>query len=361
MGQTIPSGQARGLFTQQLIAVYKQRPRVKTFLQKFFPEKVGDTRYLYWAVRREGEPVAINVTRGTEGNRNTFSIETDKVVDPPYYDENFDLTSTDLYYRAWNSQNVDSSVMADWMAWTMEKMDSVTNKIKRSLEKQRADILQTGIVQLANGDFVDFKRNPLSIVDLGAGNYFTDDVDPVVTFFAPGIKRLREVGKAEGGNFVAIFGESAINGFLNNKFVLQRGRDFFMKLTELQMPKMEADGSSYHGRFSVGSYTVDVYSYPESYDAVPAASSPTRYIADEQCILLPERPEFITGFAAVPWLPMSGAATVSAVPRLQRGAFVGYEYMDQRQKSWIAGVNSAGIALPTAIDMIYNGKVVASA
>src|ERR1035437_10179806 len=154
----IPASQARGLFTQSLTTVYKQIPPVKNFLKKFFPYKTSNSRYIYWAVRREGEPIAIDVLRGTEGNRNTFSIETDKIVDPPYFNENFDITQTDLYYRAWNSALVDDSIMSEWMAWVAEHMKSVTNKIERAYEKQRSDVLLTGIVTLTDGTVIDFKR-----------------------------------------------------------------------------------------------------------------------------------------------------------------------------------------------------------
>ena len=363
MAQIIPAPVARGLYTTQLVKIYQQRKQVKKFLKRFFPDAVANTLFIQWAVYREGEPLAVDVLRGTEGKRNTFANETDKQVLPPFYNENFDVTQTDLYYRAWNTDRVDVSLMADWMAWVQRKMQSVTNKIERAQEKQRADFLQTGVITLANGDQIDFKRSPTSTGDLGAGNYFSDEVDPINSFFAPGIKFLKTVGKAEGGNYNCIFGENSLNGFLNNTFVKTRGRDFYMKLTDLQMPKMDSDGAAYHGRISADTYTVDLWSYPESYDTTlpPTVDTSRTYIDANQAILLPENPDWSMAYGAVPMLPKGGTGMISGVPTVTPGAFVPYDYMDMRNTTWISGVKSAGIVLPAAVDLAYNKKVMPSA
>ncbi len=360
MSTTIPANQARGLFTQQLISVYKQIPVVKEFLGTFFPARTSDTRYLYWAVRREGEPIAVNVLRGTEGNRNSFSIETDKIVDPPYYREYFDLTQTDLYYRAFNSSVISDSLMSDYMMWAAEHLQSLHNKIKRAVEYQRAQILQTGIVTLAQGATVDFKRNTDSIVAYSAGNDWSiDTVSPYDTI-STGCNFLRTVGKAQGGNFIVIMGEDAQKAFLKNPFVLERQREFNMKLDDLKPQFREASGCSYHGRVTAGSYTVDIFTYPEWYDASTPANpnTSTPYIDTKKIIIMPENPDFMTGYAAVPYLPKAGQSGMGiSLPQIQRGQYVVGDYIDERNTAWIMDIKSAPIALPTAIDMIYTATV----
>ena len=361
----IPANQARGLFTQSLITVYKQIPPTHNFLEMFFPAKTSSSRYLYWSVRRQGEPKAVDVIRGTDGNRNTFAISTDKIVDPPYFREYFDVTQTDLYYRAWDSALIDESKMSDWMSWVLEQTQSMHDKIKRAYEYQRGAILKNGIITYADGTTVDFKRNSASIIpynasttDWSAQTAGVSDVNPFA-MMAAGAKYLRTVGKANGGNFIVIMGENAKAAFDTNTYVLERQRLFNLKLDDLTPPFREANGSAYHGRISIGDYTADVFTYPQYYDAstaVPNTSTP--FIDPDTFVIIPMQPNFITGYAAVPFLPKSNESGFDlAMPAIQAGEYAIGQYMDSKKIAWEVDIRSAGIALPTAIDKIYTATV----
>lgn len=356
----IPANQARANFTSTLVAVYSQIPEVRNFLNIFFPDAApATTRYLSWAVERQGEPVAIDVIRGQEGTRNTFSITSEKIVDPPFYNEYTDITNTDHYYRAFASQNVDEGLMAEWTAVIAKRMESMRNKILRALELQRSQILTTGVVTMANGDNVDFKRKTASKVDLGSGNYWDQTTVSPFKTMEDGCNFLRTVGKAAGSNFIAVMGQSALNAFLTNAIVKDRADKFQMKLDLLAAPLREANGSAYHGRASAGSYTVDLFTYPEFYDL---AGTPTPYIPTTNMILLPETTGFSTQYGAVPFLPAKagGNTGLMPLPSVQPGKFVIGDYIDPRAKAWMADISCAGIALPTAIDRIYTVKVIGS-
>jgi len=358
----LPANLALANFTNNLVKVYKQIPPVKNFLGMFFPALESNSRYLYWAVRREGEPVAVNVLRGTEGNRNTFSISTDKVVDPPYYRESFDLTQTDLYYRAWDSALINESYMSDYMAWAAEHLQSLHNKIKRAEEVQRAQFLDTGIVTLAQGASVDFGRTAASkpaysaAYDWSTKTAGVSDVNPFVTIAAQ-CKFLRTVGKVGGGNFIIIMGDSAKAAFDTNTFVLERQRTFNMKLDDLKPPFREANGSAYHGRISAGDYTLDIFTYPEYRDV---SGTPTAYLDPKKVIVIPENPVWNQGYAAVPMLPKAGTSGMDiTIPGIQKGQYVVGDYVDQRATAWIMDIKSSSIVLPTAIDMVSTNQVLA--
>jgi len=51
----------------------------------------------------------------------------------------------------------------------LRNIRKMRDKIERSIRKQQADVMQTGIVELINGDSIDYKRKSASMVDLGAG------------------------------------------------------------------------------------------------------------------------------------------------------------------------------------------------
>lgn len=360
----IPSNLAFANLTNNLVAVYKQIPKPSDFLGMFFKKKESSTRYLTWAVRREGEPVAVNVLRGTEGNRNTFSISTDKIIDAPYYREYFDLTQTDLYYRAWNSALIDKSAMDDYMSWAIEHMQSLHNKIKRAEEVQRAQFMTTGIVTLAQGASVDFGRSSASMPAYSSaynwnattGTPAVSTVNPFATL-AEQCKFLRTTGKVGGGNFIVIMGDEAKAAFDTNTFVLERQKTFNMKLDDLKPPFREANGSAYHGRISAGDYTLDVFTYPEYRDV---DGTPTAYLDPKKVIVIPENPVWYQGYAAVPFLPKAGTNGMSVpIPGIKAGQYVIGDYIDQRNTAWIMDIKSASIVLPTAIDMVSTNQVVA--
>jgi len=359
----IPANQARGLFTQSLVDVYKQIPPTSNFLEMFFPKKTSSSRYIYWSVRRQGEPKAVDVIRGTDGNRNTFSISTDKIVDPPYFREYFDVTQTDLYYRAWDSALIDESKMADWMNWVLEQTQSLHDKIKRSYEYQRAQVLTTGIITYADGTTVDYKRNAASKIAYSSGiDWAATTGSPAVSTVNPfaamagGAQYLRTYGKAMGGNFIIIMGDNVKAAFDTNTFVLERQRTFNMKLDDLTPPFREANGSAYHGRISIGDYTGDIFTYPQFYDTSTPANpnTSTPYIDPNALIMIPMNPRFITGYAAVPFLPKSNESGFDlAMPAIQAGEYAIGNYMDSKKIAWEVDIRSAGIALPTAVDMIW--------
>lgn len=360
----IPTNLAMANLTNNLVATYKQIPKPSDFLGMFFPKIESATRYLYYAIRREGEPVAVNVLRGTEGNRNTFSISTDKIIDPPYYREYFDLTQTDLYYRQWDSALINESVMSDYMSWAVEHLQSLHNKIKRAEEVQRAQFMTTGIVTLAQGATVDFARRAESMPayttaydwSLTTGSPAVSTVNPFVTLAAQ-CKFLRTTGKVGGGNFIVIMGDSAKAAFDTNTFVLERQKTFNMKLDDLKPPFREANGSAYHGRISAGDYTLDIFTYPEYRDV---DGTPTAYLDPKKVIVIPENPSWNQGYAAIPFLPKAGTSGMQlSLPGIQKGQYVVGDYVDQRATAWIMDIKSASIVIPKAIDMVSTNQVLA--
>ncbi len=356
---TVPANQALGKFTQNLVTAYKQIPKPTNFLEMFFPtpqSAISSTRYITWAVKREGEPVAVDVLRGTEGNRNTFSISTDKIVDPPFFKEYFDMTQTDLYYRAWDTQNVSESAMSDYMSWVLDHTMSITNKIKRAVELQRANILTNGIVTLNNGDTVDFKRKSASIANASVAWSNSSTAKPLDDM-AAGCEFMRKYGMATGGNFIAIMAEDAYGEFVSTTQVLDRAQKFYLKLTDLAMPFRNPNGSAYQGRYACGSYTVDVFTYPQFYAPAGSAidgSASVQFVPAGKVFMLPENPNFITAYGAVPFLPKKGTSPLDIqIPQIQRGQFMIGDYMDERNTAWNLAVSSAPIPLPTAIDQMY--------
>jgi hypothetical protein len=346
----ISTTDAQGLFTKMVMEVYKERSKPTAFLRSFFPNKVSPTLELSIEVQRGKEKVAVDVLRGTEGNRNTFTRSTEKIFIPPYYREWFDATQLQLYDRLYGATEINDAVFAAYINNVVDAQMECQNKIERAYELQCSQVLESGIVTLNNGNNIDFKRKAASLVDPGAGQYWANAVDPFAQLEA-GCNFLRQVGKSNASVFNLILGSQAYTDLLKNTEFKNRQNLFSLALDAVAPPQRNAEGASLHGEITCGSYKVRLWTYPQFYDNASGVSTP--YVNSKKVVMIPETPTFRLGFAAVPQLITPN----NPVPKV--GAFVFGEYLDQRGKARIMDVESAGVAIPVAVDTIWTFKAVA--
>jgi len=346
----ISTTDARALFTKMLIDVYAERSTPTSFLRSFFPVTTSPTKEISIEVQRGTEKIAVDVMRGSEGNRNAFSLSTEKIFVPPYFREYFDATDIDLYDRLFGSTEISGAVFAAFLSRVADRLRMLQDKIERAYELQCAQVLQTGIVTLNNGVNIDFKRKADSMVDLNATTgYWTVNGHDLYADIVTGGNFLRQKGKIQGGTMNLILGAGALSAMFANTVFVARQDLVNMPLDTLRPPQRDSVGGVYHGQISAGPYRVNVWSYPEFYDNANGDSTP--YIDDDNAILLPETPRFKLSFAAVPQL-LKGD---SVAP--QQGAYIFGEYLDERNTAHIMDIKSAGVALPVAVDQIYTMKV----
>lgn len=349
----ISTTDALGLYTKMVIDAYKEKIKPDLFLASFFPAaRPTSALELSIAVVRGSEKIAIDVTRGTDGNRNTFSHSTEKIFIPPYYREYFDITSLDHYDVLFRGATIGESLFGEVVLDTAEKMDMLVDKIKRSHERQRGEILNTGVMTYNDGvGEIDFKRKAGSMVDPGAGNYWANNVDLFAQFTAAG-RWLRKNGKVSTYRLQAIMGEEAATKFMSNTVLLARQNFFNMKLDSINPPQRTAQGGNYVGTISAGEFTVDLFTYTDYYEDPDNSNVLTPYIDPKFVIVMPQNPQFKTGFAGVPQLVEPGQAPIAA-------EFFFTEYVDQKKRTKEYHVESASMPVPTAIDQIYTFRAVA--
>lgn len=347
----ISTTDAHGLYTQKVIDVRADRPKPTAFLRSFFPTVESPTLELSIEVQRGKEPIAVDVVRGSDGNRNSFAKSTEKIFIPHYYNEYFDATKLQLYDRLYGATSIDDKIFAAYINSVVDKQMQLQNKIERSYELQCAQVLETGIVTTDAGSTnIDFKRKAASLVNLGGGQYWANAINPFTQLEA-GCTFLRTVGLAEGAVFNAIVGSTALADLMTNAIFLARQSTFNMVLDAVAPPQRNSVGASYHGQVTCGAYRVNLWSYPQYYTH-PTTGVSTPYVNPKKVTLIPEAPEFKLGFGAVPQL-----ITPDTTPLV--GAYIFSEYVDQRKKSRDIVVESAGLAIPTAIDTIYTLQAVA--
>jgi hypothetical protein len=351
----------RALYTKTLVDVYRERIEPTNFLQSFFPVETVPTKSFAIEVERMGEKVAIDVVRGTEGNRNTFYKSTEKIFEPPLFREYLDFTELDLYDRVLGSQgNANAPLFKALVNEGANRLALLVDKIKRAKELQCAQVLFNGIVTLTAGATatIDYKRKATSIVDLGAGQYFANNIDPFKKF-QDGCDFLRKVGRSGDGTYNAIMGSTALADLLANTQFTARQNYFNMSLDAVVAPSgtRDAAGNTFHGTITCGSYKVQLWAYPQFYDldngTTPKTYTSTPYWDPKYVAVVPSKPRFKMVHCAVPML----IGQPGQLP--QQGEYVMQEFLDERNAKHILDVQTAPVPVPVAVDTIYTFKAVA--
>jgi hypothetical protein len=348
---TIGLDAARGALTNIIAAIYNEATSPPTFLSSFFPAKFHPTKLISFEVKRGTEKIAVDILRGTGTNLNKKSRSSLKTLEPPLYAEGFNVNELDVYDTAFGT--LDPVFMAQLANESAETLVELKNKILRAYEKQGSEVFKSGVITLNSGDNIDFRRKAESMVDGGAGTYWTvATVDPTDALETGG-QFLREEGKAQGGVYNVIMGGSAYNAMINNP-VFQKQYDLRrVELGEIHEPQRISTGGTLHGKLSRGSYTYHIWTYPEGYEN--AAGDFVKYLDVTDIYMVPEITNFETSHALVPQLP-----GMTPMRETDGGAYVFNEYLDQKNRNHTQEILSAGAVLPIAIDQLWNAKVTAT-
>ena len=355
--------EARGLFNRELVAIFDESKQIapKQFLSSFFTKKVTDAKEVSIQVRRGTERVAVDVLRGTDGNRNTISRHSEKLYVPPFYNEYFDATELDKYDLLFGSGSTDVTpyTFNDVLTNAQEKLMLLRYKMERAYELQASQVLESGIVQLKSGDSIDFGRKATSMVDLGQvqgmGYWNNQNTDPAQAFIAAG-HFLRQVGKATDGVFNVIMGENALAAWKSNRNVIQTNYNIYIKVIDLNMPQANAEGGLFHGQYAAGSYLFNIWSYPEIWE--DASLTPNYYIDPDHAYFIPVKSAmFVQSFAGVPAIIKD--VRNADYPELITNTAADYvvnNYIDPKLKKHVFELLSAGLMIPVSVDRIYSVK-----
>lgn len=356
MATSIPASQARAQFTQACIDVFTDAIEPTSFLRSFFPNDQSFTRYVSIQVMRNYELVATDVLRGTQGNRNNFAKSTEKVFDPAYMREFFDMTEIDLYDRLFGSSAIDSGIFSQLTQEVARRLSGMRNKIERAYEKWCAEALTLGTVTMVNATSVDFGRNARALIANGAGiTWATGTVDPFANIGA-WCDILRGYGKVVGQTFNLINGATAHNDLFNNTIFKTRvTQNLNNSIDSLVPAQKNSVGGVFHGTLTCGSYRVNLWTYPQSYDV---SGTPTSYLNVKKSILLPETPRFKLAFAAVPQLlgGNGGTEPLSGVSPMAAQSMVVGNYTDAINSAHIMDIKSAGMPILTAVDQVVTAQ-----
>lgn len=353
---SIKLSEHRAGISKRLIRRFSDDKQPKQGLASFFPTVTSPTRRVSIEIQRNLQKVAVDVQRCTDPVRNIFSKFTEKIFEPPYYNEMFDFTSCQRYEETFGGGNPPTMIDAQMILnESTSNLIALKNKILRAIELQRSQVLQSGIVQLKNGDSINFKRRAESMKVLTGTNQWTDgDNSNPLEDLNLGMTFIREKGLSGGTSINAIFGKNALSNFLSNPKVKELADFRNIKRVEINMPQFDnTSGMVFHGQIATGDYLINIWTYNEVYED-PIDGTTKSYIDPDNVIMVSE--DFVgnTAFAGVPALLGDGVKEKWVGPK--EAEFYVRDVIDQVKLTWDFIVSSAPLVVPVSIDRIYTLK-----
>lgn len=345
--------------TIALIEMYLEESAAPLFLSGFFrspPENFHTTEEVEFDVQRDSEQVAIVIKDlSLPPNHNESTLYTNKRLKPPIYDEEGAVTAFDMSQRQpGQSVNASPNYLANATRQAFQIFRKLENKIRRSIELQASQVLQTG---------------QLTLIDKSGASVYTLDFGPKGTHFvtptawaADGstgdplgdIQSLGNVVRRDGKRVPnrLLFGLGAYARFLENAKVKARLLQTRGQLIEAA-PQVRGQGATFQGWIWAGHYRFEMWTYDGFY-AHPQTGTLTPFLGDNKVIMIGDGRLDLT-YGAIPMItPPDQRALPFLPPRISsegRG-------IDLTTNAWVTPdgkrvMVSAGtrpLTIPTAID-----------
>ncbi len=296
------------LFKTGLMKFFEQYREPNAFLSRIFTFKPGnfyEGDKVEIDVEREGEEVATVITKFTGPNLNEASEFVTKEFIPPSYGEAVALNVSDLLKRMAGDgayQNK-KKYSVDLLTRMMKGFKKIDRKIKRAIELQASQILQTGKLNLKDKDGgvayeLDYKPKTSHFPSVSvAWSTATADI-------LGDLESLMDVIRVDGkvDCDMAIIGKVALRNMLKNESV-QNALDNRRIDVGMIRPEMKDSGAVFYGFLWVGTYKIELWTYNDSYTD-PETKLSVNYIDDNNVVLMSSRTRFDKVGARVP-LPIA--------------------------------------------------------
>jgi len=343
------------------IQLFTQMRSPNAFLSRFFTIKPGgiyNGKKVAIDIQRFGEDVAIAITKCTGPNLNDIDEFTTKEFTPPSYGEAFPVDVCELLERM---AGVDPYTAAyteyasQLMAIMARGFMLIDDKIKRAVELQASQILQTGKLTLTNsaGDEVytlDFKPKSSHFPTVGTSWSVTATADPLGD-----LQALADVIRSDGkiDPDMLIMGATSLRNFLANDDVKEVLDNRRIDIGAIR-PEMRDSGATFYGFVWVGTYQMEIWTYPDTYKD-PETGLPAKYIEDDKVVMLSSRTRLDMTSASVP-LPLGPDPRVAGLlPDRMSSRDSGFDvtpnlYASNNGKQIFGELESRPLLVPVQID-----------
>lgn len=351
-------------FFVKVLSWFNAQPDINRmgFLSSFFkvtPESFTDAEKIEIDLVRSGEEIAPAVQNLSTG---TVSIVEDTFgtaeVPFPVYALDKSVNISELMNRQPN-ESAYINERADWLGRLAKRLISgftkMTGMIKRSVELQAAQVLQTGKIDLTNEDGkvvfkLDLKVKATHLPTV-TKSWEDPDADPIGD-----ISALADVCRADGLVDIKnlIMDEKSLKNFLKNKEVQESLKMDGLRLGALN-PAIANKGAKYYGYIHVGSNLFDIWVYSASYNPFGSKES-KKYLEENKVLFLPdfEDLDFRRVFGGIPTIrpdttfdQIFGASKVTIDGAYD---FRPRVYWDEKNETYVGEIKSRPLCLPVSID-----------
>jgi len=343
----------------KVIALFASQPDITKmgFLSSFFavtPDSFTDSEFADLDEIYEGEEIAPSVTDLSTGAVVLFDekFKNGQIPFPVYA-----MKSPAQIAALMNRQPGESAYVEEKINWfarlakiIVKKFGRMTNMIRRSMEQQAAQVLQTGDIILTdeNGNQT-FKLNLKS-----KASHFPTVTTPWEELNAaniPGhahtplddLDMVSDIVRDDGGVdiAIAIFGEKSWKDFIKNDWIRENLKKDVLNMGALS-PQIVNLGGKRQGYIDYGSYRYLLFTYNARYNPFGRKEEKLKYLDPNKVILLPEISDlvFMRIFGGIPTVkPDTIFDQLFGVDKVQ----IGNEY-DIRPRVFWSDDNEAYIA-----------------
>ncbi len=345
--------------TKRMLAAYIQQAAPTGFFAGMFlspPRNFHDTEKVEIDIVRSEEDVAIAITDISVGyHMNSADIYTNKELTPPIHKEAITINANTLLERvAGDDPFADTTFQARLTARIMQALPKPERKIRRSMELQASQVMQTGVVTLVDSDgntlfTIDYKPKATHFPTAGtawdqAGATPLSDLEDICDV-------VREDGLAIAD--MVVFGADAWSEFIKNTIVQAQLDNRRMTLGGIA-PVSRGDGAKFMGFIEVGDCRLEMWIYSGRYKD-PQTGVSTRFMAPEKVVVRDSQARMDATFGSIPRIvPPDPRVVPFLPPRIsnQQGGMDMFVngWVDQQGENLSVGVGSRPLMIPTAID-----------
>jgi hypothetical protein len=345
--------------TSKIVGKFEEDIPVRSGFSGWFPEETTPTYEVDIEVQRDNDLIASDVVRFTEGNKNKQSRVSEHKYIPPYFKEDYDLQRDQVYMNTialavgMESANVNAVIAKNAVKAIRKNRD----KIVRAIRKQQADVLQTGIVTLKNGDNINYNRKSGSMVALTGGALWSvpTTADPIGDL-RRGMTFLRNIGNSSGSAVNVVMRGDAFSAMMAADQMTKQGAYVVEQIQRINvgMPQFtESTGFALQGRVAAGDFVVNLWTYNEKY--TNDAGQTVYYLDNANVIMIPDDFQGKTIFGGLPTLNENSGGFDT--PGIVEADYLIRSYSDKKTISSTIEITSAPLVVPFTIDKIYTLKV----
>ncbi len=288
--------------TKRFQSAYIEQADAPLFMASHFRSSYHAAETVEFDVQRDDRDIAVMIQDHTGPRFSAPAPYTNREYAPPEFDEGFVINSYELLKRQ-PGQNPfeDVSFMGKAQTEFVKGIRRVENKLRRAVELQCSQVLQTGKVELrdATGTLlrtIDYL--PKSSHLPGAEVDWDENSPKIYSDLAALNAVVRRDGKAGVGKY--IFGESAFAALIKDETVLKLLDNRRMSLGDIS-PQAKNDSATYMGDLVIGSDRIECWTYQGSYKN-PADGVDTPFVSPWKVVAIGKNADLELSFGAIPQL-----------------------------------------------------------